>query len=58
MTLKKAYYGDYEAKLRKRNTLETPDAICPQELKTNVDGGKVSFVAPSYSALVLQVVVK
>ncbi len=49
---------DAKAKLRKRNTLEAPDAISPQELKTNVDGGKVSFVAPAYSALVVKIELK
>ena len=47
-----------DAKLRKRNTLEEPDAIAPFEVPATIDDGTVCVNAPSYSAIVVKIELK
>ncbi len=47
-----------DVKLRKRNTLEEPDAIAPFEVPATIDNGVVCVTAPSYSAIVVKIELK
>ncbi len=46
------------AKLKKRNTLEDPNAISAKPLAASVDGSTVSVTLPSLSATVVEVIVE
>ena len=46
------------AKLRKRNTLEIPDAIAPFEAPAKIENAVVNVDAPSYSAIVVKIELK